>query len=235
MYKRQGLNVNIFEPDVNIISIQGPKSKILIERMFGKEISELKFFRYGKVTFNGKKMIVARSGWSHQMCFEVYVDGSMNGQDMWDKFFSLGNDLDVRAGCPNLIERIESGLLSYGNDVNQTNTPYEAGLGKFLSSGVSEGCLAYDILRTKTEPQRLIKPIEITGEPIKPITYSLQVSNSNGEVVGQITSAAWSPDFKVNVAIGMIDREYWNEKNSLFLNFTKNDKRQIIINDKFWS
>ena len=90
-------------------------------------------------------------------------------------------------------------------------------------------------MRTKTEPQRLIKPIEITGEPIKPITYGLQVSNSNSEVVGQITSAAWSPDFKVNVAIGMIDREYWNEKNSLFLNFTKNDKRQIIINDKFWS
>ena len=54
-------------------------------------------------------------------------------------------------------------------------------------------------------------------------------------MVGQITSAAWSPDFKVNVAIGMIDRKYWNEKNSLFLNYTKNDKRQIIINDKFWS
>ena len=230
-----GLNVNIFEPDVNILSIQGPKSKILIEKMFGKEISELKFFRHGKVNFNGKEMIVARSGWSHQMCYEVYVDGSEYGQDMWDKFFSIGKDFDVRAGCPNLIERIESGLLSYGNDINGNNTPYEAGLGKFLSSGVSEGCLAYDILRTKTEPQRLIKPIEITGEPIKPITYSLQVLNSNGEVVGQITSAAWSPDFKVNVAIGMIDREYWNEKNSLFLNFTKNDKRQIIINDKFWS
>ena len=207
-----GLNVNIFEPDVNILSIQGPKSKILIEKMFGKEISELKFFRHGKVNFNGKEMIVARSGWSHQMCYEVYVDGSEYGQDMWDKFFSIGKDFDVRAGCPNLIERIESGLLSFGNDINGNNTPYEAGLGKFLSSGVSKGCLAYEILQSKMEPQRLIKPIEITGEPIKPITYSLKVSNADGEVVGQISSAAWSPDFKVNVAIGMIDREYWKQK-----------------------
>ena len=230
-----GLNVNIFEPDVNILSIQGPKSKILIEKMFGKEISELKFFRHGKVNFNGKEMIVARSGWSHQMCYEVYVDGSEYGQDMWDKFFSIGKDFDVRAGCPNLIERIESGLLSYGNDINGNNTPYEAGLGKFLSSGVSKGCLAYEILQSKMEPQRLIKPIEITGEPIKPITYSLKVSNADSEVVGQISSAAWSPDFKVNVAIGMIDREYWKQKNNLFLNISEDDRRKIFIKDKFWS
>ena len=163
------------------------------------------------------------------------MDGFMNGQDMWDKFFSLGKDLDVRAGCPNLIERIESGLLSYGNDINGTNTPFEAGLGKFLSSGVSEGCLAYDILQSKKEPQRLIKPIEIIGEPIKPITYSLKVLNSNNETVGQISSAAWSPDFQVNVAIGMIDRKYWKQEHNLFLNISEDDRRKIIIKDKFWS
>ena len=54
-------------------------------------------------------------------------------------------------------------------------------------------------------------------------------------MVGQISSAAWSPDFKVNVAIGMIDREYWKQKNNLFLNISEDDRRKIIIKDKFWS
>ena len=53
--------------------------------------------------------------------------------------------------------------------------------------------------------------------------------------MGQISSAAWSPDFKVNVAIGMIDREYWKQKENLFVEIMENDKREIIVKDNFWS
>ena len=229
------LKVKISEPDVNIISIQGPKSRILVEKMFGKEASELKFFKHKKITFQDKEMIIARSGWSHQICFEIYVEGFSYGQPMWDELFKLGKDLDVRAGCPNLIERIESGLLSFGNDINSSHTPYEAGLGKFLSAGISKGCLAFERLASISNPEKMIKPIEIKGNPIKPITYNSKVKNISGDVVGQISSAAWSPDFKVNVAIGMIDREYWEQKENLFVEIMENDKREIIVKDKFWS
>ena len=229
------MKVRIFEPDVNIISIQGPKSKNLVEKMFGKEASELKFFRHKKIIFKDKEMIIARSGWSHQICFEVYVEGFSYGQPTWDELFKLGKDLDVRAGCPNLIERIESGLLSFGNDINSSHNPYEAGLGKFLSDGISKGCLAYERLASISNPTKMIKPIEIIGDPIQPITYNLKVTNIAGDVVGQISSAAWSPDFKVNVAIGMIDSEYWKQDENLFVEILENDKREIIIKDKFWS
>ena len=53
--------------------------------------------------------------------------------------------------------------------------------------------------------------------------------------MGQISSAAWSPDFKVNVAIGMIDREYWKQEENLFVEIMENDKREIIVKDNFWS
>jgi len=229
------LNVNIFEPDVNILSIQGPKSKILVEKIFGKGAADIKFFRHRKVTFKDKDMIIARSGWSHQICYEIYVEGFSYGQSMWDELFKLGENLDVRAGCPNLIERIESGLLSYGNDINSNHNPYEAGLGKFLSNGISKGCLAYKKLTSISNPTKMIKPIEIIGDPIQPITYNSKVTNIAGDVVGQISSAAWSPDFKINVAIGMIDSEYWKQDENLFVEILENDKREIIIKDKFWS
>ena len=54
---------------------------------------------------------MARSGWSKQGGFEIYVDGFDYGMPLWNAFFEAGKDLNVRAGCPNLIERIEGGLL----------------------------------------------------------------------------------------------------------------------------
>ena len=178
--------------------------------------------------------------WTIALCpidtlLPIYVEDFSYGQSMWDELFKLGKNLDVRAGCPNLIERSESGLLSYGNDINSSHTPYEAGLGKFLSSGISNGCLAYEKLISTSHPKKMIKPIEIKGDPIKPITYNSKIKNLSGNVVGQISSAAWSPDFKVNVAIGMVDREYWDQNAGLFIEILENDKREIIIKDKFWS
>ena len=229
------LNVRVFEPDINILSIQGPKSEILIERMFGKEILGIKFFKHQKIKFLGKEMIIARSGWSHQLCYEIYVDGFSYGEALWDKLFKLGKDLDVKAGCPNLIERIESGLLSYGNDINSSHTPYEAGLGKFLSSGVSESCLAFESLKNKRNPDKMIKPIQISGNPITPITYWVDIKNAYGDIVGQVSSAAWSPDFEVNVAIGMVDKKFWGSNSNLFIDYSENDRREIYIQEKFWS
>ena len=137
----RNLDVDIFEPDVSPLGIQGPKSDELMTRVFGDDIRNLKFFRHRQITFNEKTFTVARSGYSVQGGFEIYVDGTENGEPIWDALFEAGTDLNVRAGCPNGIERIEGGLLSYGNDMTHENTPYEAGLGKFCKGDAAKGCI----------------------------------------------------------------------------------------------
>ncbi len=229
------LDVEIFEPDVNILSIQGPKSVELIKRMFGDKIAETKFFKHKKVNIFDKEMIIARSGWSHQSCFEIYVEGSKYGEALWDKLFKVGKDLDVRAGCPNLIERIESGLLSFGNDITPEHTPFEAGLGKFLSSGINPECLAYENLKKNDSPKRIIKPIKIEGSPIEPITYWVEILDENNEFSGYISSAAWSSEFNTNVAIGMVNRKYWNIGSKLKIILSDESTRNITVEENFWS
>jgi dimethylsulfoniopropionate demethylase len=65
-----------------------------------------------------------RSGWSKQGGFEIYVDHDEIGLcSLYDQLLKEGKDLEARPGCPNLIERIESGLLSYGNDMDMNDTP----------------------------------------------------------------------------------------------------------------
>ena len=111
-------------------------------------------------------MIIARSGWSKQGGFEIYLDGFENGEALWDELFIAGKELDVRAGCPNGIERIEGGLLSFGNDITIDFDVYESSLGKFCNLQTVEGCLATESLKKKSSPKRMLKPIEIDGEPI---------------------------------------------------------------------
>ena len=127
------LDVEISEPVVDIFAVQGPKSFDLMEKLFGKKIKEMKMFSFDYFDYNGVKHLIARSGWSKQGGFEVYVENTKSGVDLYDRLFEIGKQYNVKPGCPNLIERIEGGLLSYGNDFDNNDNPYECGFDKFVN------------------------------------------------------------------------------------------------------
>ena len=230
----RGLNIDIFEPDVSPLAIQGPKSDALMVRVFGEDIANLKFFRHRKLSFNGKQHTVARSGYSVQGGFEIYVEGSENGEAIWDTLMDAGQDLNARAGCPNLIERIEGGLLSYGNDMTSDNTPFEAGLGKFCKGEAAKDCIGADALQRelKNGPKRQIRGLSISGKAV-PSCQSPWPVMVDGVLVGQVTSAAWSPDYNTNVAIGMIDSNHWTYGNEV--NVQIPDGASTAIDHNHWA
>ncbi len=206
------LEVDVDEPDVSPLAIQGPKAEDLVARVFGERIRSIRFFHYDHVEFQGHRLILARSGYSKQGGFELYVEGTGLGEPVWDALMAAGEDLEVRAGCPNLIERIESGLLSYGNDMTRANTPHECGLGRFCQTRDAIGCVGRDaLLRVAVEgPVRQIRSIAIDGDPVPPCDELWPVI-AGGKQVGTISSAAYSPDFRTNVAIGMIRMTHWDD------------------------
>ncbi len=227
------LNVDVFEPDVSPLAIQGPKADALVERVFGRDIVETRFFRHKTVEVEGKQMIIARSGWSLQGGFELYLDGSEHGEALWDRLFKAGADLDVRAGCPNSIERIEGGLLSYGNDITLEHTPLEAGLGRFCHLDVDTGCLGLAALREEREPARQIRPVEIVGDAVPSCTALWPLSAPDGAFAGYVSSAAWSPDFETNVAIAMVEQVYWHEGTTLTVE-TSDGQREVRVRGSYW-
>ena len=204
------LDVHVFEPDVSPLAVQGPKADDLAARVFGEAVRAIKFFRFKKLAFQGHDFVVARSGYSKQGGFEIYVDGGEHGEPLWDALMAAGEDLEVRAGCPNLIERIEGGLLSYGSDMTRENTPHECGLGRFCKTAEAVDCVGRDALMAmlKDGPARQIRHLSIEGEPVPACLEPWPVT-VGGDPAGQVTSAAWSPDFECSVAIGMIDAAHW--------------------------
>ncbi len=127
----RGLDVEICEPDVWPVAVQGPKAETLMARVFGEQVKDIRFFRFKRLSWRGHAFIVARSGWSHQGGFEIYVDDAELGQALWDELFERGADLNVGNGCPNDIERMEAGLLSFGSDMGPDTTPLQCGLDKY--------------------------------------------------------------------------------------------------------
>lgn len=226
------MSVAVFEPDVSPLALQGPLAEDLAARVFGDAVREIRFFRFARLPFEGRHLVVARSGYSKQGGFEIYVEGSDIGMPLWQALFEAGADLDVRAGCPNLIERVEGGLLSYGNDMTAENTPFECGLGKYVTS------TADHIGREALERQRAeghgreIRAIAIDGAPVPACDRPWPLL-AGDRPVGQVTSAAWSPDFKTNVAIGMVDRGHWAAGTSLTVE-SPDGARQAHVRETFW-
>lgn len=205
-----GLDVEVDEPDVSPLAVQGPKADDLMARVFGEAVRDIRFFRFQRLEFAGRPLVVARSGYSKQGGFEVYLEGRDLGPELWDALMEAGKDLEVRAGGPNGIERIEGGLLSYGSDMTRENNPYECGLGRLCHPEVVTDCIGRDALLAiaREGPVRQIRGLWIAGEAL-PFCLEPWAVSGGGEVVGQVNSAVWSPDLASNIAIGMINRSHW--------------------------
>ena len=226
-----GLDVQVSEPDVWPLAIQGPKADDLMAAAFGDSIRGIRFFGFQPLTFKGHDFIVARSGWSKQGGFEIYVDRADLALDLWDFLWDAGQPFDVGPGCPNLIERIEGGLLSYGNDMTLENNPLECGLDRYCHLGGTFDSLGRDALARiqKEGIRRVVRGLYIEGDPLTPCVQPWDVHDGSN-VAGQVSSAAWSPDFGCNVAFAMINKEFWIPGQALQVN-TLDGERSAVVSE----
>ena len=208
-------DVKIFEPIVDILAVQGPKSFDLMEKVFGEKMKELKFFGFDYFTFNGAKHLIARSGWSKQGGFEIYVENTNSGLKLYDHLFEIGKEFNVRPGCPNLIERIESGLLSYGNDFDNNDNPFQCGFDKYIDLETDINFLGKDKLKKIKEKgiDRKLMGVQIDLTKIL-LTGSLNIKNNDGNIIGELRSACYSPHFKKVIGIAMIKEPYCKASSS---------------------
>jgi len=205
------LDVQVSEPDVWPLAIQGPRAEDLVARVFGNETRSVRYFSFLECDFHGRQLVVARSGYSKQGGFEIYLNDSTLGTTLWDTLWGAGADLEVAPGCPNLIERIEAGLLSYGNEMTRENNPLEINLDRFchLEGEIDYiGRPALEAIATQGPSQRM-RGLLIDGNPCPPCGKPWPVLVSDVQV-GQITSAIWSPTFRKNVGLSLIRKDHWN-------------------------
>ncbi len=204
-------NVNIYEANVDTIAVQGPKSENLMQKVFGDVIKELKFFNYKYYNFKGVKHLISKTGYSKQGGYEIHIENTKAGLELYDHFFKIGKDLNVKPGAPNSIERIEGGLLSYGNDIDNRDNPYECGFDKYVSIDSDVIFLGKDKLKEiklKGVKKKLMGVL-IESDKIN-LVEEVKLHDDKNNNIGVLRSAAFSPKFKKIVGIAMINKPFWN-------------------------
>ncbi|MGI9405669.1 MAG: dimethylsulfoniopropionate demethylase [Hyphomicrobiaceae bacterium] len=207
-----GMDVSVGEPDVSPLAIQGPKAEDLMAAVFGEDIRAVKFFRFGLFEFQGTQQIIARSGYSKQGGFEIYLNDSALGPTLWDTIWDAGQAFDIAPGCPNLIERIEGGLLSYGNEMTRANNPYECGLDAYCDPGGNFDFIGKQALQRihADGPVRQMRGVLFDGGRAPVCSKPWPVIAPDNTQIGQVTSGIYSPRLKKNIGLSLIDRGYWD-------------------------
>ena len=203
-------DVKILEPNVDILAVQGPKSYKLMEKIFGKKITEMKFFGFDYFEFAGAKHLIARSGWSKQGGYEIYVENTKSGLALYDKLFEVGKEFNVKPGCPNLIERIESALLSYGNDIDNYDNPLECGLDKYVNLDTDVNFLGKEKLKEvkKNGIKKKLMGVIIDAKEIS-VSQSIDLINEKNLKIGELRSGVYSPHFKKVIGIAMLNKPHF--------------------------
>ena len=227
-----GLDVEVTEPDVWPLAIQGPRADELAACLFADELRSLPFFDFKVCDFNGEPVLIARTGFSKQGGFEMYPEGFPLAGALWDALWQAGADFEISPGNPNLIERVEGGLLSYGNEMTRAENPLECDLGRYCQLDGSIDYIGREALLRIAEsgPQRLIRGVIFDGDACPACQHPWPISVDERQV-GYVTTAIWSPRFERNVALAMLDRGYWEAGIEVMVVSSEGLERRGIISD----
>ena len=202
-----GLDVNLGEPDVSPLQLQGPKSCDIAKAIFGERIDGLKYYWLEEFELNGIPLIISRTGWSSELGYEIYLRDGSRGNELWDHIMEVGKPMGLVPGHTSTIRRIEGGMLSYQADMDYTVNPFELGLGRLVDLEMDADFIGKKALKKiKSDGiKRSQVGIEISCTPLKHPNTSYWPIMVGSEEVGYITSAVYSPRLDKNIALAMMD------------------------------
>ncbi len=215
-----GMDVQIREPDVAPVQIQGPKSKNLMVDLFGENILDLKYYWMDAQELDGMDVVVSRTGYTGEVGFEIYLkNASRDGMKFWDTVLEAGKPHDLAVIGPSQIRRVEAGILSYGSDIALDNNlysdyhflnPYEVGLEYTVELDQEADFIGKEALKRIADEgvSRKVVGIELMGDPLVGYIEDYLQVVENGSQIGQVSSAFWSPRLKTNIGYALVPIEY---------------------------
>ena len=202
-----GLDVTITEPDVSPLQLQGPKSGLIMQDLFGPDIADLRYYWLREMDLDGISLIVSRTGWSSELGYEIYLRDSAHGDALWERIMAAGLPHGLKPGHTSSIRRIEGGMLSYHADADIHTNPYELGLGRLVNLDIEADFIGKAALAQihAEGPKRQQIGLVLDCAPLSGPNTRFWPITQNGAQVGKVTSAVYSPRLQKNIALAMVD------------------------------
>ena len=229
------LDVDVREPDVSPLQIQGPKSKDLMSALVGSKVLDIPYYHLIETKLDKIPVVITRTGWTAEVGYEIYLRDSAYAEELWDRVMAAGKAHSVRAIAPSEIRRIEAGILNYSSDILLDNNPYEVGMGWTVDLEKKADFLGREALRRvkANGVTRKLVGVEVEGDSLgawAPEFYPVLVG---GTKVGHVTSLTYSPRLKKNIGFALVPIAHAKLGTRLVVRTVKGERGATVVKKPF--
>ena len=212
-----GAEIEDLSDDYSLLAVQGPSSEKVIQKLFDNE-PDLEYYHFKEDKIAGVDIILSRTGYTGETGYELYFKGDeVYAEKLWNSIFEAGKEFDIQpvglAARDSL--RLEMGFCLYGNDIDKSTNPIEAGLG-WITKLKKEEFIGQKVLRKEKEEGSKRKLVAlVSDERIFPRQgYEITI---NGKTIGNITSGTVSPVLEKPIALGYVSSEFKTAGTKVYL------------------
>ena len=196
-----GLDVEVREPEIYPVQVQGPKAIDVMVALFGDAVTNIRYYWTMQTDLDGIPVVISRTGWSAELGFEIYLQDPRRGEELWDRIMEAGKPHRIRPIAPSQIRRIEAGIFRYGADLTIENNPFEImGLERLVEDQSADYIGKDALMRIRVEgvSRKLVGVVLDSDERI-PGCPDVAPAYRDGEEIGQVTVLVWSPRMQRNI------------------------------------
>ncbi len=220
-----GMDVTVGHPEVYPVQVQGPKAKDTMRDLFGEWILDMKYYWCDEAELDGIPVVISRTGWTAVVGYEIYLRDPSRGDDLWERILEAGTPYDIRVTPSSDIRRIEAGIFDWGSDISLTDNPFEiTGLERLVEDQEADyiGKAALERIRREGVSRKLVG-ITVDGAKVEQPTRYWHVYR-DGERVGHVTDACWSPRLEQNIGYVWVPFELAEPGTTLELDTDQGDR-----------
>lgn len=229
-----GVEMKNLSDEYSLLAIQGPKAVEAMQSLTSVNLSEIPYYSFKVADFAGiDNVIISATGYTGSGGFEIYCKNE-EVEQIWNKVFEAGAPFGIKpiglAARDTL--RLEMGFCLYGNDINDTTSPLEAGLGWITK--FTKDFIASDILKKQKEEgvKRKLVGFELLERGIPRHDY--EIVDKDGNVIGIVTSGTMAPSLGKGIGMGYVTVEHSKIDSEIFIRIRKNDVPAKVVKMPFY-
>lgn len=232
-YNTYGVEMKDISDRTSLLAVQGPKAAEALQKLTDIDLGSMEYYTFKKGTFAGvENVLISATGYTGAGGFELYFDNE-HAEDIWNKIFEAGEPFGIKpiglAARDTL--RLEMGFCLYGNDIDDSTSPLEAGLGwitKFTKDFVNSGSLA---AQKQNGVQKKLVGFEMIDRGIPRHDY--EIVDAEGRIIGKVTSGTQSPSLQKAIGMGYVQTAYGKEGSEIFISIRNNKVKAVVVKFPF--
>ncbi len=217
-----------------LLAVQGPKSVQALQKLTAVELSSIPYYHFVKGTFARVEMVISRTGYTGEIGFELFFEADpSNCEKVWNAILDAGKEygiLPIGLGARDTL-RLEMGYCLYGNDIDETTNPLEAGLGWITKLDKGDFVGRSALLDTKSQGlRRKLVGIAVDEKAFPRHGYEIR---SNGNKIGHVTSGTFSPSMEKGIGMGYVGLEHSAPGSSVGVVIRSKEVRATVVKPPF--